>query len=168
MPIKIVTGSLDQVRARIRNITEDSVKGAYTVMADEGEKVRQIAKQFAPVWTGALEESITLRKVKGEANRYEIEIYLDPSYTSQGESVATYGPKMHTFLSPHASTGSYGMTAAEDSDDERGGYYNLGPRSEAKDGGSGIVGGTFLMRALRSRAGVVGRRMAEAVRRAAR
>jgi hypothetical protein len=153
---------VSKIKARIAQGGERCVRGGKQILEEEAEIIVQLAGDFAPRDDGTLEEasSFKIREVGGKNNRTDFEIALNSRKRDEkGKRVALYGAIQHENLEPF-------------------GDLNLGPRSQEKNDGQAIgvrsgfqaakakVGGKFLERALQSRVGQIGKRIAERVRRA--
>jgi hypothetical protein len=128
------SGSLS---ALIQQVGARAVRGVYAQMKVEAEKVAQKAREFAPVDEGNLEQAIKVREAGGGRNelgqfeRKSVEVYVDaqmPVPERPGKTVGDYAYEMHEHLTPA-------------------GPLQLGPKSEAKNAGSGQVGGKYMERA---------------------
>lgn len=114
------------------------VKGLYV----QAIKLRDLARKFAPEDRGNLEKAINvfpaelegaIRDERGRFARQEIEVVIDmdmPIEERPGKTVGDYAYEMHEHMEPY------------------GNFYNLGPKSLAKQDREGVVvGGGFLERA---------------------
>lgn len=132
----------DNLGVLLQQVGERAVRGIFTQMKVEAEKIAEKARENAPVDHGDLEKAIKVRETGGGRNdlgqfaRKGVEVYVDgtlPAHDSKGrerpgKTVADYMWEMHEHLTPA-------------------GPLQLGPKSQEKDGGSGKVGGKYLERA---------------------
>lgn len=137
--------------ARIRQVGERSLRGGADVLREEADKIVETARSFAPVDEGRLEEAIERKmpETRDDNNRVQVEVWVNPEAPGSGGAnhAMDYAMVMHEFQEPA-------------------GPIPLGPKSEAKQMAKGVVvGGKFLERAYKTRAGVIGRRLAEIMRR---
>lgn len=163
MGIAKVKFDVDKMVGTINQVGDKAVKDGSRIMYDEGFKIIMLAGEFAPRDTGTLEntiKSLDLIKERDGMGRIGITIQFNKSLRNpDGTLVSEYGPKMEKYLEPESSR------------------YRLGERSQqkAEEGlgnslkgvgatGSGKVGGGFLKRAFRSRAGMIGKKLAERMR----
>jgi hypothetical protein len=129
-----VVGSMKDIIVRLEQRGERAVKGISDMFQDNGEKIRDLAIEFAPILTGATEDSIRKNTSNTGINRRAVvEIYLDET-TEAGP----YLRKVHDNLAPHGS-GRWGKVGGSDPNS----------LSAQKDAGRGIVGGKFLTRAFK-------------------
>jgi hypothetical protein len=121
----------------LQQMGEKVTRGVFAQMKVEAEKVAQKAREFAPVDHGNLEQAIKVREAGGGRNelgqfaRKSVEVYVDgemPVPERPGKTVGDYAYEMHEHLTPA-------------------GPLQLGPKSEAKNAGSGQVGGKYMERA---------------------
>jgi hypothetical protein len=130
----------------LRQVGERAVKGVTAVLRQEAQEIERLARSFAPVDDGYLESAITATRVdseadsRGRATRSFWRVWVDLEKAAPGDEknpskvVGDYFVAMHELLMPYGN-----------------GPYNLGPKSQAKDGGSGVVGGKFMERAFADR-----------------
>lgn len=127
-----VVGSLLGISLLLEQRGERAVKGVSDMMQDNGERIRDTARDFAPVLTHELEKSIKKNTTyTGINRRAEVEVFIDES-TPAG----AYAARVHEGLMPF---GKGGMGTVGGSDP-----HSL---SMEKDAGRGVVGGLFLTRA---------------------
>ena len=126
-----------QLEASIQNLAERAVKGASEEMRRAAIKIRNLARDYAPVKTGLLERSIDYMTVKGSDRRNVFVIYIDlDEVDPKGKAVGDYAWIMEEELHP------FGRQKGER-------RYTLGKGSLAKAAGGKKVGGRFLARATR-------------------
>jgi hypothetical protein len=117
----------------ITGIGKDANRAVFDHLKEEAREIRDLARQFAPVDDHDLEKAIKTQMVLSEKTVY---IGIDPTIVDEhGKRVAEYGSMLHELLAIGAG----------------GGTMKLGPKSRAKDGGRGVVGGGFLARAFEAR-----------------
>lgn len=127
-----IEADFDGIILRLNQSGEKAVKGVSQVMQVNAEKIRDTAIEYAPVLTGALEDSIIKNtEYTGINRRAEVSVYIDES----GEA-GKYIADVHEHLAPWGD-GSYGRVGGSDPNS----------LSVQKDGGTGLVGGKFLTRA---------------------
>lgn len=126
-----ITRSGGKLRRNVRKTMTESV-----------QKIAETAKRYAPVDKYNLEDAIKVTEPKqgrdemGRFGAMTASVYVDmDAPTQDGRTVGVYALIMHEALAPYGS-----------------GAFNLGERSQAKDGGSGEVGGKYLERALEEHA----------------
>lgn len=126
-----------QLEASIQNLAERAAKGASEEMRRAAIKIRNLARDYAPVKTGLLERSIDYMTVKGSDRRNVFVIYIDlDEVDPKGKAVGDYAWIMEEELHP------FGRQKGER-------RYTLGKGSLAKAAGGKKVGGRFLARATR-------------------
>lgn len=125
----------------IKQTGERVTRGVATVMSEEGKKIAELARDYAPVDKGNLEDAIQVEETNTGLNgRREVTVFVDESVAAGGDkAVGDYALLMHEALYPYGSAGP---------DDKR---FQLGPKSQAKRAGGKKVGGKFLTRALSDR-----------------
>jgi hypothetical protein len=118
----------------LENLLERSSRGSREALERGAKDIAKRAVEYAPVDYGYLEESIKTDKRKDPANRRMVyRVYVDYSVIADDtKTVGDYAEAMHDPELHYPS-----------------GVYRLGPRSRAKDGGRGIVGPKFLLRAFK-------------------
>lgn len=128
----------EQLQILLSQGGERAVKGVVEQMHKEALAIQKLAREYAPVDHGNLEEAIKIgtlgggRNARGQFQRKSFEVFLDMNATGyKGEPISTYAYRMHELLLPYGSGG-----------------FNLRKRSLEKDAGRGIVGGRFLERAV--------------------
>ena len=115
-----------------------ATKGVVDQMRREAERIKELARRFAPIDHGNLEKAIKLatlgggRDAMGRFARKSFEVYIDMDAVAyDGRTVGRYAYVMHELLLPYGAGG-----------------YNLGPRSRMKQNSQvEAVGGRFLERA---------------------
>lgn len=128
---------LEEMEVLIRQSGEKAQRGVSAQMKREAEKIRDLARKFAPIDHGNLEEAIDMAEVeseRGESGRFgrkSYSVFVDMFYPSHdGRSVGDYAYVMHEHLMPY-------------------GPYKLGEHSRAKQAGQiEMVGGMYLERAV--------------------
>jgi hypothetical protein len=125
---------VDSIIATMEAIGKDATKAGVQALFEGGKEIQELAREYAPVDDGHLEQSIITMKVPSE---YTVHVGIDPrALDEHGRPVNDYGMMMHEFQTIGGGSVPGGM-----------GIYGLGPKSQAKDGGRGVVGGKFLERA---------------------
>lgn len=121
-----VTG-VDKLLLRLRQTGERAVKGVSDEIRRGAYDIRDLAREYAPVREGNLEDALSIDVNTEDFNgRLQAFIYVDINHEARRSKTGTVG--------------GYVMRMHE-------GYYNLGPKSRAKDAGRGVVGRKFLERA---------------------
>lgn len=136
---------LNGLLGRIQQRGERAVKGVSTVMQEGGDEIRDLARMYAPVDKGNLEDAIIKStNPTGLNRRAEIEVGVDMSQPiGGGRTVERYAERMHE------------------------GNYKLGKKSEAKAAALGVrVGPGYLSRAFNEVKGKMIERAANIVKRA--
>jgi hypothetical protein len=131
-----ITG-IDDLLVKLDQTGDRTQKGVAAQMKKEAEAVRDLARKFAPVDEGYLEDAIEVEQVGGGRDslgrftRNSYAVFVDlTKMADDGKLVGEYAYLMHEHLTPY-------------------GPLNLGPRSRAKQQGqSEIVGGMYLARAI--------------------
>ena len=124
----------DVVVATLEGVGKDASREAFAAMKEGAKEIRDLAREYAPVDDGDLENAIVAEAVP---SKNEIYIGIDPRATDEhGRSVESYGTMLHELQTIGGGSLPAGL-----------GLYGLGPKSQAKDAGRGIVGGKFLERA---------------------
>lgn len=118
-----ITG-VQNLQSRISNVSERASRGAREGMEAAAEAIKDLAKQYAPVDEGSLEESIKVAKAEDSdfRNRIAYTVYVDENEPSpRGGVVGNYAVWIHE------------------------GNYNLGKKSQEKAMETGMyVGRKFL------------------------
>lgn len=125
----------------IEQIGERASRAALSEMRKQTVVLRDLARSYAPVDKGNLEESIQILEDRGGANgRKRLFVYVDINRVTDGKAktIGSYAYAMHESLAPYGS-----------------GYYRLGRKSRAKRAKGNKVGGKFMSRALRDRKGAI-------------
>jgi hypothetical protein len=112
---------------RLQRIGDETPKLVREQMREAGQDVERLARAFAPVDEGNLEQAIQALEERGDANRIEVVVGVVDNGT---RNIKTYAEQMHEGLAPHGS-----------------GAFQLGPLSQAKRARGKFVGGKFLTRA---------------------
>lgn len=133
-----VTFNARQLEAAIENIADAAAKGASASMRKAAVKIRDLAREYAPFKTGALENAINYETVKGARNRNVFVVYIDmDAAASKGRNVGDYAWIMEEELHP------YGRQRGKI-------HFDLGDGSNMKILMTGKkVGGRFLSRAVK-------------------
>lgn len=119
------------------NIAMTASKGASRELRKSAVKIRDLARDYAPEKTGALESAIEYATTQGAGRRNVFTVYIDlDRLTRSGRSVGEYAWIMEEELHPH------GRQKGKR-------YFTLGPGSRAKAAGGKKVGGRFLSRAVK-------------------
>lgn len=135
MAIEII--GIDALEALIRQSGGRVEKGVVAQMKKEALAIRDLARKFAPLDHGNLEDAIDVEEEGGGRNemgrftRKSYRVFVDMSHAApRGKTVGDYAYLMHEHLAPY-------------------GPYNLGPLSQAKQlGQSELVGGLYMERAI--------------------
>lgn len=126
-----------QLEYLLNQVGERAVKGMSERMRKCAIRVRDLARDYAPIKTGLLEQSIDYKVIRdGRRNAYVVFIDLDASRFSGEGVLGDYAWVMHQQLHP------YGRQIGEK-------RYDLGRLSALKAGGGKRVGGRFLSRAIK-------------------
>lgn len=135
--------NVDSITMAITQIGDRAIRGISDVMKEEGEKIRDLARDNAPVDEGDLERAIKMEVDRSGAHgRTQVYVYVDESVTGDdGKPVEQYAKLMHEGLAPYGS-GLYG-----DVDNPK--YPDT--KSKKKKAMGFDVGGKFLTRALADR-----------------
>jgi hypothetical protein len=125
---------VDSVIATLEAVGRDATKEGFSAIKKGAKEVRDLARDYAPVDGGDLENAIVDQPIASENT---VHVGIDPRATDElGRPVAGYGQTMHEFKAVGGGSLPRGL-----------GLYGLGKRSQAKDAGRNIVGGKFLERA---------------------
>lgn len=144
------------LETKIAQLGERAVKGMSDKMRKHAVLVRNLARDYAPVRSGMLEDNIDYVTVKdGRRNAYVVFVRLEAPRTrsnaagqTRTDELGDYAPLMEEGLSP------YGR-----------GRYKLGKRSRAKRASGKKVGGRFLARAVKDGTKTLMPELVDAVRR---
>lgn len=144
---------VDRLTLAINQIGDRAVRGIAQVMREEGENIRDLARSYAPVDDGYLEQSIVTDEDRhGAHGRLQVYVFINENMAAdRGKLIRDYAILMHEGLAPYGS-----------------GAYQLGPRSRAKALGGNKVGGKFLERAAKKRLKPLMQKVQEIVRRSLR
>lgn len=127
-----ITSDFESLMTIIRQGGERVVRGVSTQMKKEGEEIQKLAREYAPVDEGNLEDAITVEADRsGVRGRTVVYVYVDENHPAHMTTVGQYAMRMHE------------------------GEYRLGPGSQAKDAGRGVVGPKFLERAVDERSPMI-------------
>lgn len=124
-----------QLEAQILNISDRAAKGASESMRKAAIRIRDLAKDYAPIKTQALEKAIDYATIKGAGNRNVFIVYIDLDHPgAAGHVVGDYAMIMEQQLRPYGN---------------RGKALYLGSGSQMKAASGLKVGGHFLSRAIK-------------------
>jgi hypothetical protein len=137
MGIKM-TSNVGAMELRLDQIGERAVKGVAGVMRQHAIRIRDLAREYAPVKTGLLEKSIDYAVIKnGRRTSFVVFIDLDALKSTGSEGNTTelgeYAFIMEESLRPYGRKGK---------------PLQLGKRSAEKRASGKKVGGRFLARAI--------------------
>lgn len=125
----------DELAVMLRQIGPKATDGIFEQMKIEARSIQNLARSYAPLDHGNLEDAIKMevlgggRDARGRFVRKALSVFIDMEARGYaGEPMSQYAYLMHEHLTPY-------------------GPLKLGEKSAAKDGGRGIVGGRFLERA---------------------
>ena len=126
------------LEASIENIAERAGKSASAEMRKAAIRIRDLARDYAPVKSGMLQREIDYMAIKGANRRNVFVVYIDvDAVDPKGKALGDYAWIMEEQLHP------FGRQKGER-------RYNLGPGSRAKANRTGKkVGGRFLSRAIK-------------------
>ena len=116
---------------QLTQVGKRAMRGVSAVMQEEGMKIRDKAREYAPVDKGNLEDAIRCDIDRNGLNgRTLVYVYVDMDYPAgaNGKTVGDYAMIMHEGLTPY-------------------GELNLGKYSQIK-AATFAVGGKFLERAI--------------------
>ena len=153
MAVKI-TFNAKQLEMSIQNIAERASKSASAELRKTAIKIRDLARDYAPVKTGLLEKNIEYGVVKDERRRNMFVVYIDIDavrHNGKG-SLGDYAWIMEEELHP------YGRRKGRLN-------FNLGPGSVIKAASGKKVGGRFLSRAIKEGSANLLQDVSNAVRR---
>lgn len=124
------------LEASIENIAERATKTASAEMRKAAIRIRDLARDYAPVKTGLLQREIDYMTVKNQARRNVFVVYIDvDAVDPKGKALGDYAWIMEEQLHP------FGRQKGER-------RYTLGKGSREKAASTGKkVGGRFLARA---------------------
>jgi hypothetical protein len=126
MGVKV--SGVEKLLYSLRQIGEQAVKGVSDEIRKGAYDIRDLAREYAPVDEGNLEEAILIEINQGDINgRLQAFVYIDMEKAARKSSTGNVG--------------GYAMRMHE-------GFYKLGPLSRRKDAGRGRVGRKFLQRAV--------------------
>lgn len=127
-----------QMEAQLFQVGERAEQRVTRVLRKAAIQIRDLARDYAPVKTGLLEQSIDYMVVRDSNRRNSFIVFIDmDAYKVVGVrkprvvKLGDYAMKQHTMLRPYGS-----------------GELRLGRRSAAKRASGKKVGGRFLIRAL--------------------
>jgi hypothetical protein len=142
-----------QLEFNLRQIGERAMVGMSGRMRKAAIKIRDLAREFAPVLTGDLESAIDYAAVRdGRRNSYVVYVDLDKVHGGD-KTVGDYAFIMEEQLRPYGN---------------RGKALHLGRLSQSKAAGGKKVGGRFLSRAIKEGTTELVNELAEEVRRVTR
>lgn len=129
-----------QMFTKLQQLGPVAVKGMSQIMQHFGDKIRDRAREYAPVDDYNLEKAIIKEtRYDGINRRSTVSIYVDLTKSGKRQTVGGYAEAMHERL-------AIGLRREEAL--MQGYAFGLGDRSWKKDAGRGIVGGKFLTRAI--------------------
>jgi hypothetical protein len=118
---------VESLLMRLHQTGERAVKGVSDEIRKGAYEIRDLAREYAPEREGNLEAALSIEVNTADINgRLQAFVYVDethPARRSRTGNVGGYAMRMHES------------------------FYNLGPKSRAKDAGRGIVGRKYLERA---------------------
>lgn len=130
-----------QLEASIKNMADTASSNASRTMRRAAIRIRDLAREYAPIETGTLEKAIDWTKIPGPDRRWVYVVYIDLDRSVPGGSnhqVGDYAWIMEQQLRPYGNKGK---------------PYNLGgtPTSGSigKAASGKKVGGHFLSRAIK-------------------
>lgn len=155
MAVKM-TYSKGSLRVFLNQTGDRAMRGISQVMRKAAIRIRDLARDYAPIKTGLLQNSIDYATVRDSNRRNSYIVFVDTDATkmiSKGRmrELGEYAFLMHQGLRPYGS-----------------GSYKLGQRSAAKRAGGKKVGGRFLTRAMKDGIDDILGEAAREVRRATR
>ncbi len=129
-----------ELKLNLERLADTTGNQLFLAMLEEAEKIRDLAKEFAPVddynLVEAIQTDIESRDASGRFKRKEVTVFVDMEKANDdGTKVGDYAMLIHEYLQPYGS-----------------GDLNLGKKSQQKDAGRRVVGGKFLERAILERA----------------
>lgn len=130
-------GGFDELQANLRQIGPRAERAVTRQMRAETYRIAELAKRFAPIDEGPLEDAIQVmeeggaRDDRGRFTRKSFTVYVDVDQQgSHNAMIGEYAYRMHEHLTPY-------------------GPLKLGKNSRAKQAGqSEMVGGRYLERAV--------------------
>lgn len=132
--------NIGELELQIMQLAERAAKGMSERMRKHAILVRDLAREYAPVKTGFLEDHIDYRTVKmGRRNAYIVFVDID----AQRERADRNGEDISDTL------GDYAFLMEEGLRPYGSGRYKLGKRSRQKRAQGFKVGGKFLARAIK-------------------
>jgi hypothetical protein len=127
---------VDELMTILQQTGEKAQRGVYQQMKKEALEIQRLARLYAPIDHGNLEDAISVEEMEGERDsrgrmgRKSVVVFVDMSQEGyEGEPIGQYAYIMHEYLAPY-------------------GKFKLGPLSQLKNKGNGKVGGKFLERAI--------------------
>lgn len=140
------------ISARIRQVGERALRGGANVLREEAKEIADLARSFAPVDEGNLEDAIEVNphEERDGNRRVSVEVWVNPDAPGSGgeEFAISYGMRLHEQQEPFGS-----------------GAIPLGVKSRIKDVGRGVVGGKFMERAANARRSMLGKKLMKLYRR---
>jgi hypothetical protein len=125
----------EELMVMLRQLGPKATDGIFEQMKAEAKTIQNLARSYAPIDHGNLEDAIKVevlsggRDARGRFMRKALSVFIDMEAEGyNGEPMSQYAYIMHEHLTPY-------------------GPLNLGEKSAAKNAGSGRVGGRFLERA---------------------
>lgn len=134
MGMKMTSNPL-MLERRLSQIGDRAARGVSAVMRRAAIRIRDLAREYAPVKSGLLENSIDYAVIRDENRRNSYVIFIDldavkASNKGIAKELGEYALLMHEGLKPYGN-----------------GRYKLGALSAKKRAGGKKVGGRFLSRA---------------------
>lgn len=138
------------VAKALENLSEATGKSTRAALRQSGTAIRDLARDYAPVEEGNLEQAIQTKEDRQGINtRMRVLIGIELDYPAQrGKTVDAYAMLMHEGLAPYGS-----------------GAYQLGEDSQRKRNMGSDVGGKYLERAINDLQPYVERLMKDAIKR---
>jgi hypothetical protein len=94
--IKMDEASISKVFGKMVNAAKRSTRAARHRMEDGAKDIRDLARNYAPVDMGNLENAIKIGHEKGEKGRRIFVVYVDEAMTGKnGRSLSYYAKPMH-------------------------------------------------------------------------
>jgi len=127
---------VDELMTILRQTGAKAQRGVYEQMKKEAREIQRLARLYAPIDHGNLEDAISVEEIdaeRGEGGRFgrkSVAVFVDTTQEGyKGEPIGQYAYIMHEYLAPY-------------------GRFKLGPLSRQKNSGNGKVGGKYLERAI--------------------
>lgn len=147
MGIERINFDVGAVAATIQQVGDRAIKHGIEVMRVEAQEIANLAREYAPVDEGDLERAIQVsdNEARDDRNRKTVSVGVDPTAPGSGgvARALDYAVKLHELQVP------FGV-----------GSIGLGPGSQQKDAGRGVVGGKFMERAVLERQKILSEKLA--------